>query len=1804
MDKIGSLGSLSPTPLDQILMKIPCWLAATAIAFANCLPAAAASLKVVLNEIHYHPADDSTAGELVELHNHGVDPADLSGWVLEGGIHFVFPAGTTLEPDGYLVVAASPATIVSRYSLDPGIVLGPFEGVLSNGGEDLELRTPDDYVVSFAHYRDSEPWPESPDGEGPSLERISPLREEHDAEAWAPSVVVGGTPGAPNSSRVEDPAPPPSGAVLVPQGSVWKYFKGTANPPAGWNTASFIDAAWLSGAAGFGYDDGDDATVLNDMQGGYSTLFVRRVFTLSDAAAVQTLSLAVSYDDGYVAYLNGVEVDRINVNGTSGSAVAFNATASGFVEPAPTRTVDLNSRRDLLVQGNNVLALIGVNRAIDNADFSLHPSLTGTIQTGQQQAVSYIAAGGLWRFFRGLTAPPQTWRDLSFVDDSWEEGSAGFGYGDNDDATVLSDMQNNYVTVLIRRRFQVADASKVTSLTLSVSYDDGFVAYLNGVQVASANVSQSGYDQPSDGSHEAGAPEEFTISAPSSLLRTGVNVLAIEGHNSDLPSTDFSLSPALDGEIATDDGGPLPGTPPARPPRDVVLNEVAETAAGSGWVELFNTTNAAIDVGGRTISLFPATAGSFAIPASTSIPGRGRLVINEPQLGFALANAAVVIFSTSDNRFIDSLNPRTAPSGMSTGRWPDGSENRYVFSTPTKNAANAITLESRVVINEIQYHPGDTNTGGEFIELHNRGAQSVDVSGWSFTRGVEYTFPQGTSIAAGGFLVIAHDPTAAQAFYGIPFPLGPYSGQLKNAAETILLRDTLKNTVDRVRYADEGGWPEAADGDGPSLELVHPALENRWGPAWRASTGNGTPAAANSARVNDPNPIVAGVEHFPVVPTPSDEVRVTAAVSDERGITSATLFWRADGAAGNPTQVAMADDGVNDDGIAGNGIYGAQIPARPDRTVVLCWIEAQAQGGATVTWPPAAPQPAFLYQVEAARPEQVRPTYRVVMTAADLQTLRTRSVNSDTLLNCAFVSRGKSHQFRGIRYRGSSARSCDPLSYRIQFDHDVDLDGMKDLNLNGCNAQRQWIGLDFLSRTGLPTAQSWFRKLSMNGTLQAEVYLRVEAIEEEFIERTLPAADEGGNIYRGVNQANLDYRGESFAPYQNDYEKHSNTTDADWSDIVDLCFRFDPDTTSDADFPAAIEQVVDVEEWALFFAAFAILGSTENSILLNNGDDYFLYHRPSDGKWMLLPWDLDSCFDEATQTLFRPSVAQVRRFLTHPRYAPSYWCHVEALLGAALRPDIVEARIDNIAPLFSAGRITQLRGFEPARRAYIEPRISPSLTVTLTSGGALCGDEIVTTGGTLSLSGLAPTCGTTEVRLDGKAVTYNQLDGQWSGSVTIAGARTIPVTAVDRAGVVVAARVLNARPPVQGTQLPANVTTSRTLTKAQSPHVVDGAVTVGVAATLTIEAGALLLLDQNASLTINGKLVAEGTAAEPVRIESAGCGGSKEGIVLAGTGAGSRLLHCAVKGLRGAPGRSAGISIEGPVVAILDSTITVPPGGTGLEVRSGASLAFEDSVLQDGFNGLVFSGGNGTLRRSQLRKSSGAALTLTGGSGGIVETCLFVDAGTGIAATERASLIIEHLTLYRCGIGLDARENSGGTGAGSIDAHSLIIWATTVSVAEDAGQPVKVSFSNLSGTGIRPGTGNINGDPRFLDTVASDFHLKFTSPCRGTGKDGTDMGAFAYISTGETNRFLRCDTNSDGEHDIADAVFSLFRLFAGGLPANCESALDCNSDAKSDVSDVIFSLNHLFTSGPKPQGAYPACEARPVEECGQSTCID
>ncbi len=162
---------------------------------------------------------------------------------------------------------------------------------------------------------------------------------------------------------------------------------------------------------------------------------------------------------------------------------------------------------------------------------------------------------------------------------------------------------------------------------------------------------------------------------------------------------------------------------------------------------------------------------------------------------------------------------------------------------------------SDVVLNEVMYHPAQTNEADyEYVELFNPGLMAVNVSGWELD-GAGFTIPAGTWIGATGYLVCAANAGAVQAYYGITNVIGGGFGTLQNDGETLVLKNTFGRELDRLDYDDRQPWPVAADGLGPSLERMTPGTATsvvvNWAGAlaetnWQQVVLTGTIVQANS----------------------------------------------------------------------------------------------------------------------------------------------------------------------------------------------------------------------------------------------------------------------------------------------------------------------------------------------------------------------------------------------------------------------------------------------------------------------------------------------------------------------------------------------------------------------------------------------------------------------------------------------------------------------------------------------------------------------------------------------------------------------------------------------------------------------------------------------------------------------------------------------------------------------------------------------------------------------------------------------
>ncbi len=166
------------------------------------------------------------------------------------------------------------------------------------------------------------------------------------------------------------------------------------------------------------------------------------------------------------------------------------------------------------------------------------------------ESKTIIEQGSEWHYLDGGKAPKDAlWTSLAFdtKEAGWKSGKAGFGYGDDDDETVLDDMEGKYLSVFIRREFELPEKVELKGLGLLINYDDGFILHANGRRLfSSSNVTvDEKTGETTVTNHEANGAEYFSLSEYASAFRTGKNVIAIQGINTNLPSTDFTLDPQL-----------------------------------------------------------------------------------------------------------------------------------------------------------------------------------------------------------------------------------------------------------------------------------------------------------------------------------------------------------------------------------------------------------------------------------------------------------------------------------------------------------------------------------------------------------------------------------------------------------------------------------------------------------------------------------------------------------------------------------------------------------------------------------------------------------------------------------------------------------------------------------------------------------------------------------------------------------------------------------------------------------------------------------------------------------------------------------------------------------------------------------------------------------------------------------------------------------------------------------------------------------------------------------------------------------
>ncbi len=542
------------------------------------ITASAVDSVVVFNEVHYHPATNEAILEWIELHNQMAVDIDLSAWSVRGEVEYTFPEGTLILGRGYLVIASDPAFL--RAWTGGTNIVGPFSGRLNNSRGTLTLRDRNDRVMDRFEYRDQGKWPVAADGSGTTLAKRNPDSTSGDAEDWASSVVVDGTPGTRNFPAAQTASTRP----LIPLNALWRFNASGTDLGTAWRQPNYDDSTWagrnnatlvsywtfdgnatatrgtsgtLMGAVGAANDRNNQPNGALAFGGPSQHVSVAGGGGLN-AAAAGTISIWVKWNgvqDADCCSTFGAVLGR-QANGMfSDNIIALN-TAS----PATARIVWRQSGgpAPVLITGTTAVGTNWHHVAVTFANSGSTLYVDGVPQgsaagAGMNNGPATALSIGAWAADGGgfatatiddvaiwdqpLTAgqvaqlAAQTRTPLDFAVPESAVYYAGDGRLTTHDELRKTELPFDRFTYYFRNAFVFNDDPAQAELKLDLAVDDGAVLYLNGAEIYRHNMPGGPVDYwtPALGM-VIDTPVISGITLAVTNLIRGTNVLAIEVH--------------------------------------------------------------------------------------------------------------------------------------------------------------------------------------------------------------------------------------------------------------------------------------------------------------------------------------------------------------------------------------------------------------------------------------------------------------------------------------------------------------------------------------------------------------------------------------------------------------------------------------------------------------------------------------------------------------------------------------------------------------------------------------------------------------------------------------------------------------------------------------------------------------------------------------------------------------------------------------------------------------------------------------------------------------------------------------------------------------------------------------------------------------------------------------------------------------------------------------------------------------------------------------------------------------------------
>lgn len=670
------------------------------------------------------------------------------------------------------------------------------------------------------------------------------------------------------------------------------------------------------------------ATKNTPLTTGPATFYFRSTFEIPESIDLSKATLSVSpfVDDGFIAYINGTEVYRIGMQEGSVTASTFSNRTVGdanYEGPVSIPTHSLQKGKNTIA-----VEVHQCNATSSDVVFGLTLNLQtpAPVNTLVQPPIYFTMDGSDPRLPSGeinqksarrygdplIVTDNMTVKTRTYQNGAWSAlTEASYSIG-NPPASVASVQENLQITEMMFNPpagdafefVELHNTHETSALSMNgVSFTNGIdLVFPNGVQIPAGGYilavpsktaaeqtafrTQYGLDAsvvlvgPYSGKLANGG-EQITLTSlqtKKKLISFTFNdargwPLAADGAGHSMVPKTSALPNEAAGALDYGDNwrmsyaiGGSPGKADSEPTASLVINELYANASPgqTEWIELFNTANATIDLGGWYLSDDENNLKKWAIPAAELSAGawisydKANHYDNPAGSGFGLSGDGDQLFLSylpgvaGIDRVVDAVSFKAQDADRAYGRYTDGNPYFVLTKKDTRGKANE-AANATLVIDEIMYQPSSTagstveDASNEYIEIYNPSDQVRNLYNtdgvYRIDGGVQFTFPANLEIPAGGRLVVVNfkpSDAAALAAFQTKYQLtganvtvvGPYSGKLSNQGERIALEkpkgietdtlDTIWGIVDEVIYFSASPWTADTAGTGKSLQRIDP----------------------------------------------------------------------------------------------------------------------------------------------------------------------------------------------------------------------------------------------------------------------------------------------------------------------------------------------------------------------------------------------------------------------------------------------------------------------------------------------------------------------------------------------------------------------------------------------------------------------------------------------------------------------------------------------------------------------------------------------------------------------------------------------------------------------------------------------------------------------------------------------------------------------------------------------------------------------------------------------------------------------